>query len=146
MAERIEQVQKETPLAQWVQNFDAGQYDSANVNTQIGAGWYDWFCKDESLVRKLRLLAPKVKKIAKSPKIDPTKTYVWFKNNCPMVGNLYDDFRIADITTNETIYTIVPSSGHTRIKGRAEVWGAANNWSSPLVKGTWKDVTNYFGV
>ena len=134
-------------LAQWLRNFDTGMYESSRVDIQISAGWYDWFCRDTALCAKTAKLAPKVRKIAKSKLIDPDKTYVWFKNNCPMVGSLYDDFRIADLATGETLYTITPRSGHTSDKGRSEVWSRNdNNFNGPVVAGTWKDVLTYFGV
>ena len=134
------------PLDLWIRNFDEGRYDDPALRVQIEAGWYDWFCKDTSLASRLARLAPKVKQIAKSPKIDPTKTYVWFKNNCPMVGGLYDDFRIANLATGYTEYCIVPRSGHESVKGRAEVWSPLNGWNGEEVKGTWRDVRDYFGV
>ena len=133
-------------LAKWLENYDAGEYDTPDIQRQIAAGWYDWFCKNERLASRLRRLAPKVKKIAKSSLINPDTSYVWFKNNCPMTGKLYDDFRIADLTTGDTLYCIVPSSGHDSIRGQAEVWSPANNWDGPLVAGSWADVLNYFGV
>ncbi len=134
-------------LRQWLVNYDEGKYDSRSTNVQIEAGWYDWFCGAKSLHGKLNRIAPKVRKIAKSKLIDPTKVYVWFKNNCPVNGTLYDDFRIADIATGDTLYTITPSSGHTGAKGQAEVWSSKdNNFEGPVVQGTWKDVLTYFGV
>jgi hypothetical protein len=133
-------------LVKWIENYDAGAYDAPDGMLQIKAGWYDWFCKDERLASRLKRLAPKVKKIAKSSKINPETTYVWFKNNCPMIGSLYDDFRIADLTTGNTLYCVIPSSGHNIKKGQSEVWGPANNFDGPLVAGSWADVLKFFGV
>jgi hypothetical protein len=135
-----------TSLRQWIENFNAGIYAANNTETQTNAGWYDWFCREGSLLGKTNALAPKVKRLAKSPKINPNTMYVWFKNNCPLYGNLYDDFRFADIETGEVIYTIIPSSGHQISRGRAEVWGRENDFHGPLVTGTWKDVLAYFKV
>ncbi|MDR0390461.1 MAG: hypothetical protein LBH59_01025 [Planctomycetaceae bacterium] len=72
--------------------------------------------------------------------------YVIFRNNCPVHGRLYDDFRICDINTENVVYTIIPSSGHDSIKGKAQVWGCENDYNEPLVNGTWKDVQKFFGV
>jgi hypothetical protein len=80
----------------------------------------------------------------KSKKIDIEKQYVWFKNNCPMYGTLYDDFRIADLETGDVIYTIVPKSGHTSEKGKGCVYGRENNFKGPLFEGSWKEIKQWF--
>ena len=107
--------------------------------------FYDWFCRDTSLERKANALMRKVKKFVKAAKVDLDKTYVFFKNNCPLYGTLYDDFRICDRETGDVIYTVAPSLGYERSKGEAEVWGRANNFKEPLVNAkSWKDlITNW---
>jgi hypothetical protein len=134
------------PLIEWIKKFDAGEYSDPGFDTQIKAGWYDWFCHDRSLRSKTYKLAPKVKKIAKSPKVNVERTYVFFKNNCPVHGSLYDDFRICDMETGDVIFTIVPRTGHKVKNGVAEVWGRENGFKGPLVEGTWEDVKKFFGV
>jgi hypothetical protein len=126
--------------------FLAGDFVSTDVKTQCEAGWYDWFCRDTSLANKTKSLGTKVLRLMKSSKINPETQYVWFKNNCPMNGSLYDDFRIADLETGDVLYTVVPASGHNATLGRAEVWGRENDFKGPLVVGSWKDVKNFFGV
>ena len=107
--------------------------------------FYDWFCKDKSLERKARSLMTKVKKFVKAAKIDVDKTYVFFKNNCPFYGKLYDDFRICDHETGDVIYTVAPSLGYDGKKGEAEVWGNANDFKELLKSAeSWKDlITNW---
>lgn len=134
------------PIRKFIEEFDAGRFEDNSVNIQIYAGWYDWFCRDASLVGKTRTLGRKMKQLAGSTKINIDTMYVFFKNNCPMHGSLYDDFRICDMKTGNVIYTITPSCGHTSNKGRAEVWGRENNFDGPIVTGTWKDVKTFFGV
>jgi hypothetical protein len=136
----------ETTYAEWLIKYKNGYFDNPNRETQCDAGWYDWFCKDEGLLNRLKKIAPKVVRIAKSKKIDLNKTYIFFKNNCPCVGKLYDDFRICDIETKKVIYTIIPCSGMEIDKGKAEVWGIENNFDGPIVYGTLKDIYSYFGV
>ena len=133
-------------VRKWLQNFDEGMYKSPDCRTQCKAGWYDWFCDNMSLAGKTRKLAPKVKRIAKSSKINLDTMYVWFKNNCPCDGSLYDDFRFSDRKTGDVIYTITPASGHNIENGKASVWGAENGFTTPLVEGTWQDVLKFFGV
>lgn len=84
-------------------------------------GFYDWFCKDSSLERKSKSLVSKLKRFLKvNPTLDLDKHYVFFKNNCPFNGPLYDDFRIIDSETGQVRYTVVPKCGHS---GKAEIWG-----------------------
>lgn len=127
----------------FVGKFLDGQFKDASVRTQIDAGWYDWFCRDNSLVSKTRSLGKKVIQLLPSSKVDGENMYVFFKNNCPMVGGLYDDFRFCSMETGDVIYTVVPRSGHS---GAAEVWGAENDFEGPLIQGSWKDVKEFFGV
>ena len=136
----------EYSLKEWIEKFDNGDFDSKDVEVQCDAGWYDWFCRDTSLRNKTYRLASKVKRIAKSTKIDTEKMYVFFKNNFPMCGSLYDDFRICDIETGDVIFTIVPAVGYGDAQGQAEIWGRENDFKGPLVEGRWKDVTKFFGV
>ena len=106
--------------------------------------WYDWFCRDTSLKRKGEALLKKLKVIASSNKFDNDKCYVFFKNNCPCYGNLYDDFRICDKETGDVLYCVVPKSGFKRDEGRAQVYGVDNDFKEPLVEGTWRDVKAWF--
>lgn len=106
--------------------------------------WYDWFCKNSSLQRKGEALLKKLKAISKSTKFDNSKCYVFFKNNCPCNGSLYDDFRICDLETGDVIYTVVPKSGHTADNGLGEVWGRENNFDGPLYRGSWKEIKKWF--
>lgn len=110
--------------------------------------WYDYFCKSSSLVNKGRALIRKLKKIYKLNELsgrkyfDPNKTYVFFKNNCPFCGNLYDDFRICDLETREVIFTIQVNRYDQ--KHSAELWGQPNNFEGAILEGSIKDVYNYF--
>ena len=110
--------------------------------------WYDYFCKSSSLVNKGRALIRKLKKIYKLNELsgrkyfDPNKTYVFFKNNCPCCGSLYDDFRICDLETREVIFVIQVNRYDQ--KHSAELWGLPNNFEGAILEGSIKDVYNYF--
>jgi hypothetical protein len=100
--------------------------------------FYDWFCRDSALPSKAKLLWSKVRKFLKIVSIDVDVTYVFFKNNCPMCGSLYDDFRICDAKTGNVIFTIVPKNGRN---GKAELWGAINDFDGPFVEADdWKQL------
>ena len=51
------------PLNKWIDEFLEGNFDSPDVKTQIKAGWYDWFCKDSSLVKKTSKMGNIIKQI-----------------------------------------------------------------------------------
>lgn len=106
--------------------------------------WYDWFCTDKALFNKGVSLLKKLKQIIKSSKLDPDNQYVFFKNNCPVNGRLYDDFRICDIKSNEVIYTITPKSGHKCMQYKGSVWGKENNFEKPLYEGSWVEIKKWF--
>jgi len=134
-------VHPEQSIDQYLENFDEGNYSSLDVTTQIRAGWFDWFCRDSSLRSRTYRLTKKLVSLLPSPKIDTKNSYMFFKNNCPLVGSLYDDFRISDLKTGDVIWTIVPRSSHS---GKAEVWGKENDFDGPIITGNWNDVKKFF--
>jgi len=136
----------EISVNEFIRNYEDGKYANADTDTMIEAGWFDWFCEDEELKSKLDGLFPKVKQLAASSKIDTDTMYVFFKNNCPVNGELYDDFRFCEIETGDVVYTVVPATGHASTFGQAELWGRENNFKGAIVKGTWFDILNYFSI
>jgi hypothetical protein len=137
---------KTTNLKQQLEAFTRGQYlDSSGINDTTCYNFYDWFCKDSSLKNKATKLFKHVSHFVTKMKIDTENTYVFFKNNCPMRGPLYDDFRICDLTTGEVLWNITPKSGHSN---QAEIWGRINNFKEPLAQGKtlneiYKNNSNY---
>jgi len=111
-----------------------GKYESKDVKTQIEAGWYDWFCKDSSLARKTQIMGGIIRQIKAGGKVDLNNWYVWFKNNCPLNGPLYDDFRFADIATGDVVFTIQINCCWN--KHRYAVYGRTpdgeGHWHEPL--------------
>jgi hypothetical protein len=93
-------------LFRWIDEFMEGNFDADDVRTQILAGWYDWFCKDSSLANKTKKMGNIIKQVKRGGKVDIENWYVWFKNNCPLNGPLYDDFRFADLETGSVMFTI----------------------------------------
>jgi len=134
----------EINIETFIKRFDNGDFKKNDLETQCDAGWYDWFCEDHILALKTEILGDKLKQIINSKKINQKTMYVFFKNNCPIEGDLYDDFRICDNKTGNVIYTVVPKNGHKYQKGLSEVWGKENEFEKPLVEGTWEDVKEFF--
>ena len=132
----------EMNLKNWAIKFKNGDFNGSDVKVQIEAGWFDWFCNNKSLVNKTKTLGAKVIRLMKSDKINPEKSAVFFKNNRPLSGPLYDSFSICDIQTGAPQFWIVPKSCWSN---QAVVY-ADPEWNHPAVSGTWKDVIEYFGV
>lgn len=129
-------------VREWQVAFNNGEFDAADLDTQIDAGWYDWFCKDTSLKNKTKKMGNIVKKVKDGGRINLDTSYVWFKNNCPCVGRLYDDFRFADIETGDVLYTIVIDDDRSDFK--YEVWGRDNNFNGMLIGfDTQKELVNW---
>ncbi len=133
-----------------LEKFRNGEYNSRDRDTQISAGWFDWFCKDTSLVNKTKALYRKVASVLDAnetgKRFDPEKVYVFFKNNCPVSGNLYDSFSFVDIETGDVVFWITPASGHKVDRMRAQVAGPENGFEKNLVEGCWNDVLDYFST
>lgn len=125
---------RKIPLRVWQKKYAGGDFNSNDFDTMCKAGWYDWFCSDESLKGILNKMAPIVIKLQNSSKVNLDTMYVWFKNNCPMVGPLYSDIRISDMQTGDVIFTINIDSEYNRKQYNAKyvVYGRENDFNEPL--------------
>ena len=121
-------------INEWINKFLSGEFDSQDVRVQIQAGWYDWFCKDSSLANKTKKMGNIVRQVKRGGKVNLNDWYVWFKNNCPLNGPLYDDFRFASLETGDVQFTIQINCCWN--KHRYAVYGRTTDgeghWDEPL--------------
>ena len=121
----------ENSIREWQVDFVNESFTQNDFDTQCKAGWYDWFCNTSSLRNKTYKMGRIVKQVKDGGKVDLDNWYVWFKNNCPMVGPLYDDFRFADRKSGDVQFTITIDD--KRAKSKYEVWGRKNGFSGPII-------------
>ena len=96
-------MKEELKLREWQKKFKSGAFDKSDISTQIEAGWFDWFCRDTSLAYKTKKMGSIIKQIKDGGRIDLDNTYVFFKNNCPLNGPLYDSFGICNINYRDVV-------------------------------------------
>ena len=89
-------------------------------------GFFDWFCDEMSLSRRANRLLKVLRTVTKAnkSKFVPEKCYVFFKNNCPLIGRPYDDFRICDKETGNVLINVCPT--------RREIWSFVNDFEKPF--------------
>ena len=84
--------------------------------------FYDWFCKDESLKNRFYSFLPKLKFLVSENIVNGDTNYIWFKNNCPMNGSLYDDMRISTIINNDYLGGFCPKSKYKYDILKCQIW------------------------
>lgn len=102
-------------VRQWQAKFSEGAFKARDCATQCAAGWYDWFCKDDSLAAKTQKIGAIISEIKPGGKIDLDAMYPWFKNNCFVTAKgtrLVNDFRFADLATGSVAFTILLDHGY----------------------------------
>ncbi|QLY40192.1 hypothetical protein HF295_04665 [Hujiaoplasma nucleasis] len=123
-------MKKEMTVRTWIKRFKQGDFESRDYQVQCEAGWYDWFCRETSLAGKTKRMGNIIKQVKDGGKVNLDTMYVWFKNNCPLQGPLYDDFRFASIEIGDTLLTIQIASIHN--DKRYTVYGRKNHFDKPL--------------
>ena len=106
----------EISVREWQEKFRAGAFNAQDRYTQCQAGWYDWFCQDHALAGRLKKIGRVVMGITDPFILD--NYYVWFKNNCPLSGPLYDDVRFEPLSGDRDgkYFVISLDSPHERTK------------------------------
>ena len=123
---------KNVNLKTQLESFANGIYLDSDGTESYCFNFYDWFCEDSELEDKANELFTETAIFVEKFEIDLNNHYVFFKNNCPMSGDLYDSFSICEVESGNVVYWVTPKSGHTNM---AEICGKANNFEEPLYSG-----------
>ena len=93
-----------------------------HVDADQCALFYDWFCADSGLKKRAFKVIKNLEFLVEKGLINGDTHYVWFKNNCPMSGNTYDDLRINRIEDDEFLGGFCFASGHTAEVNKSNLW------------------------
>lgn len=128
-------------IREWIERFNRGEYEDKNRSTQIKAGWYDWFCKDTSLANKTKKMGNIIKKITNPILLE--NCYVFFKNNCPVIGPLYDSFKFCNLITGDVEFCV--NIDDKRENYKYCVYGRQNGFNEPIFcTNSSKELVNFF--
>ena len=148
----------EYTLRRWLELFNEGKFNPTgnpylDRKIAIDAGAYDWW-NDTTAYKWITRLGKKIAQLAESKKINLDTTYVWYKQNCPCAGPLYDDFRFADINTGDVLFcvSILKKGCYGDDFSGYEIWDYSVKGEGsfathePTLRGNWHKVKEYFEV
>ena len=94
-----------------------------SLNSDSCFNFFDWFCDESSLEKRMLALVPKLRFLVKEGIVNSNTNYVWFKNNYLLYGGLCDDIRISSLNDDGTyLGGFNPRSGNNYTVKKCQVW------------------------
>lgn len=106
--------------------------------------WLDYECTVRSLPARASWLSGKFMQIVDSPRLDPTRFAVAFRNVKGEGVTFVDEVVVFDKDTKEVKYRILPYKPIPGSGRRSIVYSTGAGWKKPLFRGRWPDVKQWF--
>ena len=114
----------------WIRRYNNQEFNDNSFETQVEAGWYEWFCEQEELLSKLNKMAEIITGIKNEYILNHYE--VKFYNRYPINYRLYDEILLKHLDAKEEYFlSIKIDSPYSKNKYLLEYWSIENKkiWS-----------------
>lgn len=88
-------------IKEWQLKYKNNYFNELDIKKIIEAGWVDWYCNIEELIKKTKKYSNWILKLCDSSKIALESDGFVFKNKYNMLGLNYDSITVIDIISDK---------------------------------------------